>query len=136
MDSHKIVYRETALVAAGEVILTAVMVGVFAALGYFRINVLLGGLVGCLVMILNYFFMAVIASLAADRAARGEVEQAKKMIRSSSSIRLVCMGVALFVAIKLGANVVALLLPMLFPRPVLLLAEFFRKKGDTCSKLK
>ena len=136
MDSQKIVYKETAIIAAGELVLSAAMVGVFAALGYFKINVLLGGLAGCLVMILNYFFMAAIASLAADRAAHGEVEQAKKMIRSSSSVRLVCMGVALFVAIKLGANVVALLLPMLFPRPVLLLAEFFRKKGDTCSKSK
>ena len=32
--------------------------------------------------------------------------------------------------IVLGANPVAILLPLLFVRPVLLLAEFFRKKGD------
>lgn len=130
MDSRKIVYRETALVAVGEVILTAVMVGVFAVLGYFKMNVLWGGLTGCLVITLNYFFMAVLVILAAGRAERGEVEQAQKMIRMSSFVRLVCMGVALLVAIKLGANVLALLLPMLFTRPILLLAQFFRKKGD------
>ena len=31
--------------------------------------------------------------------------------------------------IKLGANVIALVLPLLFVRPILTIAEFFRKKG-------
>ena len=35
-----------------------------------------------------------------------------------------------FTAMGLGANVLALLLPILFARPILLLSEFFRKKGD------
>ena len=130
MDSRKIVYRETAVLAVGEVILSAAMVGVFAALGYFKMNVLWGALTGCLVMILNYFFMAVTVSLAADRAERNEVEAAKKMVQLSSFVRLALMGVAMFLAIKLGANVLALLLPLVFARPVLMLAEFFRKKGD------
>ena len=130
MDSRKIVYRETAVLAVGEVILSAAMVGVFAALGHFKMNVLWGALTGCLVMILNYFLMAVTISLAADRAERGEVEPAQKMVQLSSFVRLVLMGVAMFLAIKLGANVLALLLPLVFARPVLMLAEFFRKKGD------
>ena len=130
MDSRKIVYRETALVAVGELILTAIMVGVFAALGYFKMNVLWGAVAGCFVMIANYFLMAVTASLAADRAEQNEVESAKKMIRLSSTVRLVIMVGTLFLALKLGANVLALLLPLLFVRPVLFLAEFFRKKGD------
>jgi len=130
MDSRKIVYRETALIAVGELILSAAMVGVFTALGHFKWNVFWGALTGCLVMIINYFFMAVTVSLAADRAERGEVERAQKMIRLSSTVRLICMGVALVVAIKLGANVLALLLPLLFVRPILMLAEFFGKKGD------
>jgi len=130
MDSRKIVYRETAVVAVGEVILSAIMVGVFAALGYFKMNVLWGALLGCCVMIVNYFFMAVTVSLAADRAQRGEVQQAQKSVQLSSTVRLVLMGVVLVVGIKLGANVLALLLPILFARPILLLSEFFRKKGD------
>lgn len=131
MDQRKIVYRETALIAVGEILLSAVMVGVFAALGYFRFNVLWGAVAGCAVMIVNYFFMAVIVSQAADRAERGEVQQAQKMIQLSSAIRLVLMGVVLVVGIKLGANVLALVLPILFARPILMLSEFFRKKGDT-----
>ena len=130
MDSRTIVYKETAIIAIGEGILSAAMVGVFALLGYFKMNVLWGALVGCAVMIANHFFLAVTVSLAADRAEQGDVKQGQKMVQTSSSVRLVVMGVILVLAIKLGANVFALLLPILFARPILMLSEFFRKKGD------
>lgn len=130
MDSRKIVYKETAIIAVGEIILSGIMVGIFAALNRFQWNVLWGALAGSAVMIANYFFMAVTVSLAADRAERGEVEQAKKMVQLSSVGRLIAMGLVLFLGIKLGANVIALVLPLAFARPILMLAEFFRKKGD------
>ena len=130
MEQQKIVYKETAIIAVGELILSGIMVGIFAVLGYFRMNVLWGAMTGCAVMIVNYFFMAVTVSLVADRAQRGEVQQAQKMIQLSSAVRLAVMGVALVLGIKLGANVLALLLPLLFARPILMLSEFFRKKGD------
>ena len=76
MDSRKIVMKETAVIAVGELILSGIMVVVFAALGYFQLNVLWGALLGCVVMIANYFFMAVTVSLAADQAERGEAQQA------------------------------------------------------------
>ena len=130
MDSRKIVYKETAIIAVGEVICSGIMVGIFAALGHFQWNVLWGALAGSAVMIANYFFMAVTVSLAADRAQQGDVDQAKKMVQLSSVGRLIAMGLVLFLGIKLGANVIALVLPLAFARPILMLAEFFRKKGD------
>ena len=130
MDSRKIVWRETAILAVGEFACSALMVVVFALLGYFQMNVLWGALAGCLVMITNYFFMAVTVSLAADKAEQGETKQAQNMVRLSSTVRLVLMGLVLFLGIKLGANVIALVLPLAFQRPVLMLAEFFRKKVD------
>ncbi len=130
MDSRKIVWKETAIVAIGELICCALMVAVFAAVGFFQINVLWGALAGCLVTIVNYFFMAVIVSLAADKAEQGQLKQAQNMIQLSSVVRLLIMAVVLFAGIQLGANVIALLLPLLFQRPILMLAEFFRKKGD------
>lgn len=130
MDSRKIVYRETAIIAVGECILSAAMVVVFALLGHFKMNVLWGALLGSCVMIANYFFMAVTVNLAADRAERGEVQQAQKMVQLSSTVRLVLMGVVLVVGIKLGANVLALFLPILFTRPILMLSEFCGKKGN------
>lgn len=130
MDSRKIVYRETAIVAVGELVCCAVMVGIFAALGYFQMPVLWGALAGGGVMITNYFFMAVTVSLAADRAQQGQTQQAKKMVQVSSAVRLVIMAVVLAAGIRLGANVIALVLPLAFVRPILMVAEFFRKKGD------
>ena len=130
MDSRKIVYKETGIIAIGELICSAIMVAVFAALGRFQMNVLWGALVGSLVMILNYFFMAVTVTLAARRAQEDQVQQAQKMVQLSSLVRLLLMGGALFVAIKSGTNVVATALPLAFARPTLMLAEFFRKKGD------
>lgn len=129
MDHRKTVLKETLAVAVGELVCSALMVGVFAALGYFQMNVLWGALAGSIVMIANYFFMAITVNLAADRAEKGEVTQAKKMVQLSSTVRLIVMGVALVVGIKLGANVIALALPLAFLRPILMVTEFFRKKG-------
>lgn len=130
MDSRKIVFQETAIVAVGELIGAAIIVGIFAALGMFQMRVVWSALAGSAIVIVNYFLMAVTVSLAADRAEKGEVEQGQKMIRLSSTVRLLVMAVALFVGIRLGAQVVALALPLVLVRPILLLAEFFRKKGD------
>lgn len=130
MDSRKIVLHETGIVALGEVICTAIMVAVFAALGYFQMNVLWGALVGCAVITGNYFFLAVTVSLAADRAQKGEAKKAQSMIQLSSVVRLLAMCGLLILAIKLGTNVPATVLPLVFARPILMLAEFFRKKGD------
>jgi len=130
MDSQKIVLRETCIVAVGELILSAIMVGIFAALGYFQMNVLWGAVVGCVVMTGNYFFLAITVSQAMDRAKKGEVKKAQTMIQLSSVVRLLVMCGAVILAIKLGTNVPATVIPLVFARPILMLAEFFRKKGD------
>ena len=130
MDPKRMVLKETLAVIVGELVCSALMVSVFAALGYFRINILWSALAGSLVMTANYFFMAITVNLAADRAEKGEIQQAKKMVQLSSTVRLVALGVAMAIGIKLGANVIALVLPLAFLRPVLLVTEFFRKKGE------
>ena len=68
MDSRKLVYRESSIIALGEAICLAVMLAIFAMLGYFDSSVLLGGIIGTLLAVLNFFFMAVSATLAADKA--------------------------------------------------------------------
>ena len=130
MDSRKIVLKETAVVAAGEVVCCAVMIAVFAALDLFGMKILWSALIGAAVMTVNYFFMAMIVCLSADKAEQGQVKEAQNMVRLSSVIRLVVMGVILLACIKLGANAIALLLPLVFVRPILMVGEFFRKKGD------
>ena len=128
MKARKHVFRETGIIALGELIGVILTVAVFRALGYYQSNVLWGAVAGWLVTVGNYFFMAVTVDLAADRAESGQVQQAQKSVQLSSGVRLVVMGLVLFLCIRLGANVVALLIPLLLQRPILMLSEFFRKK--------
>lgn len=129
-ESRKLVLKETAVIAVGELICVALMCGVYAIIGKFGISVLLGGLVGLLVATGNFFFLAVIATLAADKAEAQDVAGGQKLMRSSYPIRLLVMAVVLILCAKSGFfDVIALVLPLLFVRPILTIAEFFKKKG-------
>ena len=129
-ESRKLVLKETALIAIGELICVALMCGVYALIGKFDLSVLLGALVGLLVATGNFFFLAMIATLAADRAENQDVEGGQKLMKSSYPIRLLAMAVVLILCAKSGFfDVIALVLPLLFVRPVITIAEFFRKKG-------
>ena len=129
-ESRKFVLKETLLVLAGVLICTALMCGVYALLGRFDLSVLLGGLVGTLLSCGNFFFMAMIATLAADKAEQQDAEGGKKLMKSSYPIRILVLAAVLILCAKSGYfNVLALALPLAFVRPVLMVLEFFRKKG-------
>ena len=129
-ESRKLVLKETALVAAGEILCVALMCGVYALLGKFSGSVILGGLVGLVVAVGNFFFMAVAATLAADKAEAQDVEGGKKMMKASYPVRMLVMAAVLFICGKSGYfDILALVLPLVFVRPILTIAEFFRKKG-------
>lgn len=131
MDSRKIVFKETAVVAIGEAICVALMLVVFAMLGKFDSAVLLGGIIGGVLTIANFFFMAVGTSLAADKAESQDVKGGQAVIKSSYLLRMVVLFVLMFACVKSGlCNVLALVIPLVFVRPVLTIGEFFRKKGD------
>lgn len=131
MDSRKIVLVETGIVAAGEAVCTAAMMGVFALLNAFDNTVLIGGIVGALVAIGNFFAMAMGAMIAADQAAKQNIKGGKATIKSSMFGRLLAMAVILVVMGKSGyCNIIALLVPLVFVRPVLSVYEFFRKPGE------
>lgn len=129
-ESRKFVLKQTLLVLAGVLICTALMCGVYALLGRFDLSVLLGGLVGMLLSSGNFFSMAMIATLAADKAEQQDVEGGKKLVKSSYPIRILVLAAVLILCAKSGHfNVLALVLPLAFVRPVLMILEFFKKKG-------
>ena len=129
-DSRKLVLKETAIVALGEAICVALMCGVYALLGKLDLSVVLGGLVGFLVATGNFFFLAVVATIAADKAEAGDPVSGQKLMKSSYPIRLLVMAGVLILCAKSGVfDVIALVLPLLFVRFILTIAEFFRKKG-------
>lgn len=128
MDSRKFILRKTGLIALGQALCVAVMIGVFALLGYFDRSVLLGGIFGGVIATGNFFVMAVCADLAADRAEKGNAKAGQSLIQLSYMGRLAVIAVLLFALVKSGlCHVVAAVLPLVFNRPILTLSEFFRK---------
>lgn len=132
MDSRKLVLVQTGIVAAGQVICTAVMIGAFALLKKFDSTVLLGGIVGALVAVGNFFAMALTAMIAADKAEKQDIKGGKATMKASMTGRLLVMGVILVIFAKSGyCNVLAMLVPQVFTRPILTVWEFFRKAGES-----
>jgi len=133
MDSRKYVIKESLVILAGQAVCVAVMIGIFALLGYYDRTVLLGGIFGGLLATANFFFMAVAATIAADKAVAQNVKGGEATVRISYIARMVVIAVVLFALVKSGlCNVFASVLPLAFTRPILTLQEFFRK-GDCSS---
>ena len=131
MDSRKYVLQQTGIIALGELVGVVAMLGVFFLLGRFDTTVLLGGIVGGVAATLNFLFMAIGAMAAADKAEAQNVNGGKATIKTSYILRTVVLFVVLFAFAKSGlCDVFAMVLPLVFVRPILTVAEFFRKKGD------
>ena len=131
MDSRKLVFKETAVVLIGQAICVAAMIGICVLLGVYSQPVLLGGIFGGILAVLNFFFMAVSAMLAADKAEKQDVKGGQATIQMSYILRMVLLFVILFALVKSGlCNVIAVVLPTAFTRPILSIGEFFRKSGE------
>ena len=130
MDSRKLVFTQTGIVLVGQVVCIGIMVAVYALLGAFSEKVVLGGIVGGVLALLNFFFMAVAASVAADKAEQGDAQGGKKLVQFSYPVRTALLAIILFLCAKSGRfDLIALVLPLLFVRPTLMITEFFRKRG-------
>ena len=131
MKSKNTAFRETASVAIGQVLCTAAMIAVFALVGKYGLSVLLGGLLGAAVATANFFIMSFVANLAADKAEAQDVAGGQKLIHLSYLGRMIGMFLVLILCAKSGYfHPLALVLPLAFNRPILTIAELFKKKGE------
>ncbi|MBE5776779.1 MAG: hypothetical protein E7326_04675 [Clostridiales bacterium] len=131
MESRKIVYRETGVVALGQLICLLLMLGVFALLGYFDKTVLLGGLLGAVLATGNFFFMAVSATLASDKAVNQDVKGGTALMKASYFLRLGVIFILLFAGVKSGlCNALASVIPLALTRIIITVSEFFRKSKE------
>lgn len=129
-ESRKIALQQTLQIAIGEAVCLGIMYGVYALLHRLAWPVVLGGLIGGVLAAANFFAMAVVATLAADKAEAQDVEGGQKLMKSAYPIRiLVLAGVLIACAASGYFDVLALLLPLLFVRPVIMILGFFGKKG-------
>lgn len=130
-DARKTVFHETAIIAIGEVIGVALMLAVFALLGQLDRAAVLGGIVGGLLAVGNFLMMAINVSLAADKAAQQDVKGGKAMVSTSYVVRMAVLFIILFACVRSGlCNVIACVVPLLFVRVTITVAEFMRKSGD------
>ncbi len=131
MDSRKFILKETLLIFLGEILCVAAMIGIFALLRLLDSTVVLGGILGGILATANFFFMAIGADAAADKAENQNVKGGKNAIRSSFLVRTLVLFIVLFALVKSGlCNSIAAVLPLIFVKPIIMVSEFFRKKGD------
>ena len=135
MDSRKIVYKETAVVAIGVAICVAIMLAVFALLGVFDRSVLLGGIVGALIATANHAVLVAGVMIASKKAENQDTKGGQSVIQLSYMGRLLVLFLILVLCAKSEVfHLLALVIPLLFTRPILTVTDhFIQKKGGSNS---
>ena len=127
-DPRKTVLHETAIIGIGELICVALMFLCFALIRRFDLSVLAGGLVGMILAVGNFFFMAISVSQAAEKAVQQDVSGGKGMIHTSYIIRMLMIFLILCGAAYFGkVNVIAAVIPLACVRMIVMVSGFFRK---------
>ena len=129
MDSKQDLKYQSMVIAIGQLVCAGVVNGVFAALGKWDITVVIGALCGAVLALGNFLVMGYFANKAADKAEAQDVAGGKRLLKTSMLVRYAVLFLVLFACAKSGLfNKIALVVPLVFVRPTLTLAEFFRKK--------
>ena len=130
MDNRKFVRSQVLSVLIGELVLSSLMVAVFAVLGYFDLRVVLGAIAGIVIAAANHTVL-ILGVLAASRKAENQdVKGGQSLVQMSYIGRLAGLFLVLVLCAKSGVfNLIALVLPLVFTRPILTLAELIHKKG-------
>lgn len=133
MENRKYILSQSLTMLIGELILSAVMVAVFAVLGYYETGVLLGAVVGSLVATLNHTVLIIGVLSASKKAENQDVKGGQAAIQMSYMGRLLGLFLILVLCAKSGVfNLLALVIPLLFARPLLTVSDHFnQKKGGT-----
>ena len=133
----------------GEIIVSALTVGVYFAIGKYSYKVLTGVILGSAVIIFNFLYLCISVNKAIDNyiALRGDKEmseeEADKFAKDNAMIiqnatklsyliRTLSMVAALIVAmVTKQFDVIATVVPLLAFRPILIGSQFFtKKKGE------
>ncbi len=125
------VKRETKYIAYFTLILSLIMQVVFILLKSWDYTVLLGNLLSLAVAILNFLFLGITV----QKAVTMDTDDAKKLMRSSKSLRTAGM----FVAIAIGVaapcfNTIAVIIPLFFPRIAITFRPLIKDKKDVIDK--
>lgn len=124
------VWKEAGVIALGQAICVTVMICVFALLDKYDTSVLLGGIVGGILGIVYFLSMVICANIATKKALAQDVKGGQTFMQMSYTLRMVGLfGALALCAITKQFNLFALVLPIVFVRPIIGVADFIRRKG-------
>ena len=122
----KTVLQETYYIASFVFIFSLLMQSVFLVSGHWDIKVLFGNILGFAAAVGNFLLLGITVQSAITK----EEKDAKALIKLSQSLRLIMMfAVALIGYLVPIFNIIAVILPFLFPRIAIALRPVFMKKG-------
>ena len=130
MDTIKQNHKDIAVVTLGQLLCTAAMVGIFALLGYFDNTVLFGAVAGMVIALADFIVMVILVNKAADKAEAQDVAGGQKLIQLSYTGRMIGKLALLVLCVKtIPSHPLALVIPLIFTRPVLSVYQLLQKKG-------
>ena len=123
----KVVLRETAYIAAWTLIFSVLLQSVFLMLGKWDIFVLLGNIYAGAAAVLNFFAMG----LSIQKALTKDPKDVQAYIKATGTLRLFALfGVTVIGVLLFRKAVLAVVIPLLFPRAAIMLRPFFGKRMD------
>ena len=130
MDNRKYVFSQVSTVLIGELLLSALMVGVFAVLGYFDLSVVYGAAAGAAIATLNHLVLVLSVMAASEKAEKQDVKGGQALVQMSYFGRTIGLFLILVLCAKTGIfNLIALVIPLVFTRPILTITDKHNKKG-------
>ena len=125
----KTVVRETLYIACFVLMLSVIMQLVFVLFGRWDYTVLLGNLLSGGIAIINYLLIGVMVQNAIGK----EEKEIKNSVRISHMLRMLMIAAGLILGVVLPCfNIIASIVPYIFPRIAILFRPLFDKKlGDT-----
>lgn len=139
-------YREIFILTLGEVIVSAIVIAVFLIVKKYELSVLLGAVLGSVVTVANFVWLAVSVNRAIDKvlALRGEgemddeaIEQFAalhgKAVENTAKISYIIRTVSILALLLIGFlikifNPISAVIPLLMYRPILTLGEIIKRK--------
>lgn len=111
----------------GLLILGVIMYGVFAAFGHYDLTVVLGALLGVAAAFANFAVLGMSVQKAVDKDAGG----ARISMASSYTLRMLMIAAVVVFAIKSPyINYLAAIIPLIFPRIVIMFFNLKKEKSD------
>ncbi len=124
--------KEIIKIAIGSLILSVVLVCIFALFGHFSIKVVWGGLLGVFTAVLNFTLLALTLEFSLGKGQR----RAQGLIGLSYTVRLAIIAVIVVFAIKSPhINYIAAVIPLVFPRIIITALNVFYKNKKEDSEI-